>query len=174
MNNFSGFQTLIQALLIQNRMSRDLNTTIYDLLTQLQETFNSSQGVVSTPVVSNPQMSEESAENSERTVERSNEQAKQASLPSVPMSNSIFPIRDDASDPELIILLEAEGDPHLVKQEKVQPDSQIPPAADITISPTSQNEIALEANQNIRFDLNDPIGNQILMGRVGAGLSMIH
>ena len=113
-----------------------------------------------------PQMSGESVENSDKT-SRSNEQAKQASLTSIPISNSIFPTRDDASDPDLIILLEAEGDPLLVKQENEQPDSLVPPAAEITFSPTTQNEIALEANQNILNDLNDPIGNHEANDDVG-------
>ena len=112
------------------------------------------------------QMSGESLENSDKT-SRSNEQAKQASLTSIPISNSIFPTRDDASDPDLIILLEAEGDPLLVKQENEQPDSLVPPAAEITFSPTTQNEIALEANQNILNDLNDPIGNHEANDDVG-------
>ena len=54
MDNFSGFQNLIQALLIQTRISRDVNSTIVELSTQLQENFDSSQGVVTT-VVSNPE-----------------------------------------------------------------------------------------------------------------------
>ena len=54
MNNFTGFQNLIQALMIQTRISRDVNSIIVELLTQLQENFDPSQRVVAT-VVSNPE-----------------------------------------------------------------------------------------------------------------------
>ena len=54
MNNFTGFQNLIQALMIQTRVARDVNSTIVELLTQLQENFDASQGVVTTEV-SNPE-----------------------------------------------------------------------------------------------------------------------
>ena len=133
--------------MIQARVARDVNATIVELMTQLQENFGSNEGgeVVTTVVknpeienscpklienpetvennlcsklVENPQMAGEKScpkpvENSEK-IPCSNEQAGETSLTSINISNSPFPTRDDPSDPDLIILLEAEGDPLLV------------------------------------------------------------
>ena len=61
MNRSTGFQNLIAALLIQARLARDVNATIVELMTQLQENAGSNErGWVVTTVVENPEIEKNS------------------------------------------------------------------------------------------------------------------